>query len=352
MTTRRATKLIKASLSTLFYTGGHKVMAPFTQGVGAIFTLHHVSPEPRRDFEPNRILRVTPEFLDRAISVVLESGFDIVSLDDAHFRLTEGQFERPFACFTFDDGYRDNLVHAYPIFKRRNLPMAIYVPSAFPDGEGDLWWLTLQSLVDAVDRLSVKMQGTLRELDCGSRIAKEAAYDEIYWWLRTIDEAEARGVVHELCRGAGLDWREHGRNLPMSWDELRRISSDPLVTIGAHTRQHYALAKLTEAEARQEIEIGTHRIERELGRRPLHLCYPYGSATAAGSREFRLAKELGYKTAVTTRKGLIYAGHGEHLTALPRISLNGDYQDERYLRVFMTGAPFAVWNGFRRVQVA
>ncbi len=352
MTTSRATKLIKASLATLFYTGGHKVMAPFTQGVGVIFTLHHVSPEPRRAFEPNRILRVTPEFLDRAISVVLDAGFDIVSLDDAHFRLTEGQFERPFACFTFDDGYRDNLVHAYPIFKRRNLPMAIYVPSGFADGEGDLWWLTLQTLIDGVDRLSVKMDGTLRELDCATPIAKEAAFDEVYWWLRQIDEQEARGVVHELCRGAGVDWREHGRTLPMSWDELRRIAADPLVTIGSHTRQHYALAKLTEAEARQEIEIGTHRIEQELGRRPAHLCYPYGSPCAAGTREFRLAKELGYKTAVTTRKGLIYSGHGEHLTALPRLSLNGDYQDERYLRVFLTGAPFAVWNGFRRIRVA
>ncbi len=84
----------------------------------------------------------------------------------------------------------------------------------------------------------------------------------------------------------------------------------------------------------------------------MHLAYPYGSAEAAGAREFRLAKELGYRTAVTTRKGLVYAEHGEHLTALPRVSLNGDYQDERYLRVFLTGAPFAVWNGFKRLQVA
>lgn len=352
MTSRRATKLIKASLSTLFYTGGHKVMAPFTQGVGVIFTLHHVSPEPARDFEPNRILRVSPEFLDRAIAVVLDAGFDVVSMDEAHFRLTEGQFERPFACFTFDDGYRDNLVHAYPIFKRHNLPMTVYVPSAFPDGEGDLWWLTLEALIGNVDRLSVKMKGELCEYDCATAIAKETAFDEIYWWLRSIDEQEARGVVHELCRGAGVDWREPGQTLPMSWDELRRLSADDLVTIGSHTRQHYALAKLTEAEARQEIELGTHRIERELGRRPVHLCYPYGSPCAAGSREFRLAKELGYKTAVTTRKGLVYAGHGEHLTGLPRLSLNGDYQDERYLRVFLTGAPFAVWNSFRRIKVA
>jgi peptidoglycan/xylan/chitin deacetylase (PgdA/CDA1 family) len=352
MASRHTTKLIKASLATLFYTGGHRVIAPFTQGVGAVFMLHHVTPEPQRPFEPNRILRITPQFLERAIHVALDSGFDIISLDEAHFRLVEGLFERPFACFTFDDGYRDNLVHAYPIFKRYNLPFAIYVPGAFPDGDGDLWWLTLQSVIDKGDRLKLKMGGEVREFDCATPVAKDSAFEEIYWWLRTISENEARAIVHELCQSARIDWREPGRTLPMTWEEIRNLAADKLVTIGSHTRQHFALAKLTESEARQEIELGTDRITRELGKRPEHLSYPYGSADAAGAREFRIAKELGYKTAVTTRKGLIHAEHGEHLTALPRVSLNGDYQDEKYLRVFLTGAPFAVWNGFKRLQVA
>ncbi|MEZ5924957.1 MAG: polysaccharide deacetylase family protein [Hyphomicrobiaceae bacterium] len=352
MTSRRTTRLIKAGLTTLFYTGGHRVMAPLTQGVGAIFMLHHVTPEPRQDFDPNGILRVTPEFLDRAIQVALDSGFDIVSLDEAHFRLAEGLHERPFACFTFDDGYRDNLTYAYPIFKRYNLPFAIYVPSAFADGNGDLWWLTLETIFANVDHLTIKMDGEVKEFDCSTTIAKETAFEETYWWLRSINEDEARAVVHDLCRSAGVDPSEHGRSLPMSWDEIRMLAEDPRVTIGSHTRQHFALAKLSQSQAQQEIELGTERIAREIGRRPEHLSYPYGSACAAGAREFRLAKELGYKTAVTTRKGLIYAEHGAHLTALPRVSLNGDYQDERYLRVFLTGAPFAVWNGFKRLQVA
>ena len=41
---------------------------------------------------------------------------------------------RPFACFTFDDGYRDNREHAYPVFKRLNLPFAIYIPTAYAEG--------------------------------------------------------------------------------------------------------------------------------------------------------------------------------------------------------------------------
>ncbi|MEZ5776532.1 MAG: polysaccharide deacetylase family protein [Hyphomicrobiaceae bacterium] len=348
----RSTALLKAGLNTLYYTRGHKLLQPFTRGVGTIFTLHHVTPEPHREFEPNRILRITPEFLEETIVAVKEAGHDIVSLDEAHWRLTEGAFERPFACFTFDDGYRDNLVHAYPVFRRHSLPFTIYVPSAYADGAADLWWLGLERLIAEVDDIRLKIDGELRQLHSSTPQEKSRTFHEIYWWLRSIDENEARATVKELCRSIGLDTSQMSRDLVMTWDEVRRLAGDPLVTIGAHTRGHYALAKLSEAEARFEILEGTRRIEQELGVRPRHMSYPYGSESSAGAREFRLAREAGFKTAVTTRKGLVYAEHSDHLTALPRVSLNGDYQSRRYLDVFLSGAPFLLWNGLKRVDAA
>ena len=129
-------------------------MAPLTRGIGAIFMLHHVRPELPGSFEPNRILKVTPKFLEEVISQVRASGFQIVSLDEAHFRLIEGDYGKPFVCFTFDDGYRDNLEYAYPIFKRHNLPFAIYVPTDYADGHGDLWWLALEKVIVNVKALS------------------------------------------------------------------------------------------------------------------------------------------------------------------------------------------------------
>jgi peptidoglycan/xylan/chitin deacetylase (PgdA/CDA1 family) len=347
---RKSTKLLKGVLSALHYTRADNLMAPLTRGVGVIFMLHHVRPEIPGVFEPNRILKVTPQFLEDAICYVLDAGFDVLSIDDVHYRMTEGDFERPFACFTFDDGYRDNHDHAYPIFKRYGLPFTIYVPSDFPDGHGELWWLALEKLISEVDALQVKMDGKLQRFQCATPDAKDRTFNTIYWWLRSIDEHDARQFIVDVCRGIGFNPSVLCSELIMTWDELRVLARDPLVTIGAHTRGHYALAKLSLSQARAEMADSIKRIEYELGRPCEHFSYPYGCERSAGPRDFELARELGLKTAVTTQKGLLHAPHADALTALPRLSLNGDYQHTRYLKVLLNGAPFALLNAVKKAK--
>jgi peptidoglycan/xylan/chitin deacetylase (PgdA/CDA1 family) len=102
---------------------------------------------------------------------------------------------------------------------------------------------------------------------------------------------------------------------------------------------------------RAELEDSRRAIERRLSIRPQHLAYPVGDRASAGPREFAIASELGFKTAVTTRPGVVFRGHAGHLTALPRISLNGNFQSLRYAKVLMSGAATGVWNGFRPLNV-
>jgi peptidoglycan/xylan/chitin deacetylase (PgdA/CDA1 family) len=93
-------------------------------------------------------------------------------------------------------------------------------------------------------------------------------------------------------------------------------------------------------------------VEKSLGCHPDHFSYPFGDATSAGLREFHLAAELGFQTAVTSRLGVVFEEHRNHLTALPRIPLNGDQQQLRYVSVLLSGAATAIWIGFRHVDVA
>ena len=51
-------------------------------------------------------------------------------MDEAHRRLEEKNFARRFACFTLDDGYRDNRDHALPVFREFDAPCTVYAVSS------------------------------------------------------------------------------------------------------------------------------------------------------------------------------------------------------------------------------
>ena len=345
------TAVTKAAMSELYHTGAHRLIAPYTQGAGVIFTLHHVRPAREKAFAPNRILEVSPEFLEAVLDQVEEAGLEIVSLDEAVRRLRQGEGRR-FACFTFDDGYRDTLTCAYPTFKRRSLPLTVYVPTDYPSGRGELWWLTLEEIVSRADEIELCRHGALWRLPTASTPEKARSHEQIYWWLRSIDEATQRQVVRALAERYDIDTTAMCRDLVMNWDELRALAADPLVTIGAHTKGHYAVAKLCCEKAVSEMKGSADAIERELGVRPVHFSFPYGDEESARGRDFALAKELGFRTAVTTRKGVLFPAHSRNVTALPRVSLNGDYQSLTYTALYLSGAPFALWNGFQQVNAA
>jgi peptidoglycan/xylan/chitin deacetylase (PgdA/CDA1 family) len=346
--------IIRGGLETLYFSGLHHFMRPLVGGVGAILTLHHVRP-PRPDaFQPNRLLEVTPRFLERLLRRLKRARIDVISLDEMHRRFIGGEFKRRFVCITFDDGYKDIKQWAYPLLKKYELPFALYIPTSFPDRLGELWWVALEAVIAQNRRVGLVVNGEDRFFDCASVSQKRELYDEVYRYLRSMKtEDELRRVVRDLCACHCVDMAAFCRDLCMDWSEIAELADDPLVTIGAHTVKHEMLKKVPDAAAvRAEMEMSRAVLETALGRRPEHLAYPVGDPTSAGPREFRIASELGFKTAVTTRPGVLFKAHRDYLTALPRISVNGEFQRQRYLKVLMSGAATAMWNGFRRVNAA
>lgn len=338
----RTTKLLKATLSAMHMMGADRLLAPVTGGVGVIFMLHHVTPRADKGFEPNGFLSITPEFLETVIGDVRDAGFDIISIDDVKARLQSKRSTRPFAVFTLDDGYRDNRDYAYPVFKKHKVPHTIYVPADYADGEGELWWLALERAFAILNEIEINLAGTNHRYALTTDDEKTAAFADLYWKLRDLPEDEARALVRHVCNAAGVDQQALCRELVMNWDELRGLAADPLVTIGAHTLGHYALAKLDDDRARHEMVASIARLEKELGKPCRHFSYPYGCEASVSQRDIALARELGVETAVTTSKGVIRRTHAGHMTALPRLSLNGEFQDSRYVKVLMSGLPFAM----------
>ncbi len=341
------TRAFQMGLGAMHATRAHAVMAPWTRGQGVIFTLHRVLPGAPGPFSPNRILQVTPDFLDAALSRIAASGVDLVSLDEAVRRMRGGSTRR-FACMTLDDGYIDNAIHAAPVFEAHGCPYTVYVPSDFAQGTGELWWVALERLIAHRTRIAITIAGETLDLACESVAEKWIAWRTIYWRLRAADEDEARRAVRLACKDARCDIQQPCAELIMDWDQLADFARSPLVTIGAHTISHRAVARMGAERALNEMVTGADRLEERLGRRPRHFSFPYGDPGSAGPRDFALAREAGFATAVTTRPDRITREHAGALHGLPRVSLNGDYQDLRYLDLFLSGAPFAVFNTLKR----
>jgi peptidoglycan/xylan/chitin deacetylase (PgdA/CDA1 family) len=336
--------LRRAGLDAIWALRLHKVLRPPAGRRGVIFSAHRVQPVIRDEFQPNRNLTITPEFLEAAILCMRDAGYDLVHLDEVHERLTTGaRKDRPFAAFTFDDGYRDNLVWAYPVLARHNVPFTVFVPSKFADGEGVLWWELLERVIRSQTRL--KLQGEVFEMcDAAAKLRSFARAVQI---LDSIPPAQAHALVSELASLHGIDAKALCREIILGWDELRDWTRDPLVNIGGHTVNHYQLSRLSSDEAQAEIAGGLDQLQERLGSRPRHFSYPFGDPSSAGERDYRVASSNDVSIAVTTINEIIADGNCSKMTALPRMSLNRAYDDVKYLELLASGIPKSLGRLFR-----
>jgi peptidoglycan/xylan/chitin deacetylase (PgdA/CDA1 family) len=345
-------KIVRLGFGAFRATRLHRLASPMTQGRGVILMFHHVRPtrDPAQPFQPNRGLEITPEFLDSALATVRRLGFELVRMDEALRRLADGG--APFAAITFDDGYRDLVQFALPVLERHEAPFTAYIATGFASREARLWWMELEEAFLRLDRIEVAEEGLPSPLQSATPAQKNASFDQLYWALRAKPEEKLLRVIAGLAARAKIDSAALLNAFCMDWDEIQTLSRHPLATIGAHTINHRMLAKWPDEVARDETARSKALIEARIGQPVRHFAYPVGDPTSAGAREFALAKEIGFASAVTTRPGMLFDEHRDHPTALPRLSVNGAWQDEGYVEILLSGAPFAIWNRGRRLNVA
>ncbi|MBV1701484.1 MAG: polysaccharide deacetylase family protein [Hyphomicrobiales bacterium] len=342
-------RVISAGFTAFAFSGLHRALARYTRGRGVILMFHHVRPWTGDGFAPNRLLEITPEFLDIVLGEVKAAGFEIQSMDAALTSLAQspGRATAPFAVLSFDDGYRDNVEFALPVLERHKAPFIQYVTTGFADRSTSLWWRDLEAALRALPQL----EGEASRLGNGQTNQTEAEksrnFDAIYWKLRQTGEVNLRAAIRALAASAGVDPAAITEALCMDWAAICDLARHPLCTIGVHTRTHPMLAQIDAQEARSEMAQSRAEIESRIGSPARHLSYPVGDPTSAGAREFAMARELGFASAVTTRPGMILSAHQNRLHALPRLSINGKWQQASYVNVLLSGAPFALINRFQ-----
>lgn len=294
----------------IYRSGLGRVIGWRYQGRGVVFMFHSIVDDPRQYL--NDPLRCSPGTLEMALKWARNRELDIVSMDEAVQRLDMPEARR-FVAFTFDDGYRDNITKALPLFERFAAPLTIYITTSMITRQLYAWWDALVVLIRDNEALHIEAMG--RRFALGDIKAKATALTTIKHWIHR-DGARAEHL-RPIFAKHGIDTEALVDGQAMTLEEMQQASAHPLMTIGGHTTSHTFLTLESDERLFQEVAENKEFLERAIDAPVRHFSYPYG---AAGPREAECVRKAGFNTAVTTRNGTAFPHHAtcEGRFELPR----------------------------------
>ncbi|RZN22529.1 polysaccharide deacetylase family protein [Bradyrhizobium sp. Leo121] len=334
------TFLKRAQMELAYFSGYARLRQRQAGGAGAILRFERVRARRRDRFQPLASREITPRFLDRTIRALRRWNYDIVSIDEACRRAVTLPLPRRFACLTFDGGYKDLATDAYPVLLKHGVPFAIYLPSAFPDGLGEAWWLALEKIIARESRISLVIERKELHFSIAGVAEKYELYEFLAKWMRTLAPPDLSVAINDLCKRYGVDLAALSRGASMDWSDLTMLASDPNVTIGSATVNYPALSNLRDVDAERETAMGRAVLEAGIRREIRHFAYPFGDSESFRRPHMLMAGETSFDSAVSSIAGIVGAQGRTNLHALPRVSWDGRRRSLRMMRVLLSGVMF------------
>ena len=327
-------------LELAYFSGVPWLRGRGTGGAGVVLRFERVRPRRAARFQPLKSREITPRFLDRTIRALKRWKYDIVSMDEVCRRAVTLASPRRFACLTFDGGYKDLMVSAYPVLSCHGVPFTIYVPTAFPDGLGEAWWLGLEQIIARENRLSLVIDRKEQRFDIATTAEKYQLYEFLEGWMRSLAPSDVSLAIKDLCRRYSVDLAALSREASVDWADLAKLAADPLVTIGSATVNYPVLSNLKDANALREMTMGRAVAEAAFHRDVRHFAYPFGDRAAFGRHHVAMATEAGFVSAASALAGVVQSEGRTNLRALPRIAWDGRQRSLRAMRVLLSGITF------------
>lgn len=321
-------------------------------GKGSILFMHKVVKEHNKK-ERIHLMKaneIEQGFLEKMLVHLLKE-YDIISMDEMCLRLNSNiKQSKKFIVITFDDGYKDNLTLAYPIFKKLNIPFTIYVTNCYPNKTAKLWWYMLEDILLENNTITFRHENTSLSFNCKTQKEKDASFEKIRNIIITSSAKEQDHILKQLEESNNKNLQSYVSKESLNWEEINMLSNDPLVTIGCHTINHLGLNTLTKEEALAEVLNSKKEIESKISNKAIHFAYPFGTKNEINQKEVEILKSTQcFKTATTTRMGNIFKAHNNSLHALPRIQVLGTQQDLSILDMYLCGLLPAIKNKFKKV---
>lgn len=341
-------KLLTKHLSPLLQNSGiGHLTKPLYGGRGHILMFHRVIPWVNKERIHNHLsLEISPEHLEDIINFFKNRNYHFIDLDLMPAWLQDKNNEnKKFVIFTFDDGYKDNLDFAFPVFRKFNVPFTIYITNSFPENNSVLWWYILEKILMENDELRYTFSDKDMKIDCSDYRKKELAFTNLRMLFTRYSANNLEDEISGFFSRYGHNIHELNNEITLGWDEIKQLVNEPLVTIGSHTINHYNLCSLPDEKAFHEISGSKKMIESKINKSVNHFSYPLGSY---GLREIELVKKCNFSTSTTTKTANIFHEHVHHLFSLPRISINV-LTTEKVLDLQVKGFFPAVTNRLKRV---
>lgn len=315
---------------------GQKMSSNF-KGDASIFMYHRVLPDKEAKNDRSSLSISLSQF-EKQIQY-LSQNYSCISMDDLHQNKSWEKFP---VCITFDDGYKDNVDYALPILKKYQVPATIYFVSDYLHGKCTMWWYEILEILDKKTFLKFKWENQRYFFNTTIPQKKLETYKALRRIIMNL-RPEKLEVFLDLLR-EGKDAKNYAE-LVIDKNLLKTISQEKLITIGAHTCSHPVLATLDEDEIEKEIVQSKKILEDIIQKEIHHFAYPYGDHNSAGTREYKLASKLGFKTIVTTNCFPLKFNSCD-MAALPRITMK-NRTAPTHIKAKVNG-----WNSlFRGVQI-
>ncbi len=316
------------------FTGLYKILRFLNKKRIVIFSIHGVVEGKDYSWHPLRQQCSLQRFEE--VLPVLNRIFTFVSMDDAVAMLAGKKPILPYcAVLTFDDGYKNNVTTALPLLEKYRIPAAFFIPTEHVGGQQPLWFdvfdYALQHCVTEPFFFPVEGKDPFSKINVNNR---KTLRDACQYFLKLYNLSQG----NDLDFHQGLDalisrWedesdidlvkilRQDSQTAIMTWDDVEKAHHAG-ITIGSHSACHLKLGTLDSTVVKQQLCMSKKDIEDRLHVKCRYLCYPNGNKNTYVRR---LAKECGYKAAMTTEPGL--NAINIDLFSLRRIGfpLRGDY---------------------------
>jgi peptidoglycan/xylan/chitin deacetylase (PgdA/CDA1 family) len=233
----------------------------------------------------------------------LASQWNVLALEEALERASRKDIPDNAIVITFDDGYRDNFVHAFPILRKLSLPATIFLVTGVIGTGRSLWH---DRVFSAFRETHVPVLAGIPSendrYDLQTLAGKLAAQSKVLRFIWSLGEDDRSRWIDRLVEELHVPDHRDASNVMLTWDEIRLMHGQG-VGFGGHTVTHPILSKLPAYRAVEELQQSKAAIEHELRTTVNTFAYPIGRREDFSEDTKRFVREAGYVCALTTVPG-------------------------------------------------